>query len=125
VPEGHDFTNVDNLFMLGFRQVPRRPDRVRLDIAPAVREHAQKLVMEQGTPKWIQPTVLYEVGINLELGTDECLVIAPSSVALDTSTSVGRVFLMEERPAARVEMVLVVIPMIRQAIEQTVPRAPR
>lgn len=116
--EGHDFSSVDNLFMIGFRQVPRHPERVFLDLAPAVREQQQKLVMEADMPKWVQMKTLYDVGIHTELGVNECIVVAPSSVAVNTSTSVGRVFMMEERPAARVELVLVIVPTIQRVVEE-------
>ena len=120
--EGHDFYSVDNLFMLGFRQVPRQPDHVYLDIAPAVRDQKQKLTM--GTDdriRWQQAQTIYQVGISTQLGVDECLVVAPSDVAVQTSTSVGRVFMMEERPAARVEKVLVIVPRVVGSLQELNP----
>lgn len=122
--EGRDFFAVDNLFMLDFRQVPRRPDHVRLNLTPAVRDQKQKLSLgEDGRPKWKAATSIYEVGITTELGVDECIVIAPSDVAVSTSTSVGRVFMMEDRPAARVEKVIVIVPRLVGNIAEVKPTA--
>jgi hypothetical protein len=124
--EGHDYYNVDNLFMVSFQQVARRPDHIQISIAPAIRDLHRKLFMgEDGQPKWEAPQTIYNVGISTELGIDECLVVSPSEVAINTSTSVGRAFLMEDRPASRVEKVLVIVPQLLGSLEEVKPGATR
>jgi hypothetical protein len=124
--EGRDYYSVDNLFMLSFTQVPRQPDHIFLSLAPAIRDQKQKLTLgDDGRPRWAAATSIYQVGISTQLGVDECLVIAPSDVAARTSTSVGRAFMIEERPASRVEKVLVIVPRLIGNIEEVKQPVPR
>jgi hypothetical protein len=116
-----DYDRCENLFAVNFRQTPRQPDRVQLSIAPAVREQKQRLAFDPGTGtiEWQQARSIYDLSIRLDLGADECLVISPSPRALDNSLAVGRIFLMEERPASIVEKVLVIVPILRTRVEAT------
>ena len=112
---GHDFEKCDDLFAISFRQTPREPDHVRLSIAPMIRAHKQLLEVTNPLTmavRWFQPQTLYDLGITLDLGVDQCLVIAPDQNAISNQTLVGRQFMMEERPAERVEKVLVIIPRV-------------
>lgn len=119
---GKDYAPADNIFAISFRQTPRTSDHVRLAIAPAVRELAERIVRgtaEEG-PKFLRPQTIYELGIELDLGADECLVISAADLAKQVKVSVGRSFMTEERPAQMVEKALVIIPRLRGELQEVI-----
>ena len=125
---GKDFEQVDNLFAFTFRRAPRHEDRVRVSLAPMIRDQKSKIeVVDRAKMRvrMTQPETLYDLGISTELGIDECLVIAPTKSALDNDSLVGRIFLMEDRPAERVEKILVIVPKVQGALIETTPTASR
>lgn len=122
--EGRDYERCDNLFAASFRQTPRKPDHVRISLAPMVRAQRQRMEVANLSTfevRVFQPQTLYDLGVELDLGVDECLVLSPTQAALDNQTLVGRIFMMEDRPAQRVEKILVVIPRLRGPLVETTP----
>ncbi len=115
----------ENIFALSFRQTPRTSDHVRLAIAPAVREFQERLTRGQKPgedPKFERPQTFFELGIELDLGADECLVISAADLAAQNKLVVGRAFMIEERPAQLVEKVMVIIPRLRGELKEVVPQ---
>lgn len=128
VYEGKDYEQCDNVFAVTFRRAPRHEDRVRITVAPMIRDQKSKMeVVNRQTMqvRQFQPETLYDLGITTELGVDECLVISPNAAALDNATLVGRIFLMENRPAERVEKILVIVPKVQGAVVETTPGTAR
>lgn len=122
---GKDYAPADNIFAISFRQTPRKSDHVRLAIAPAVREIAERIVRGNApgaAPKFLRPQTIFELGIEWDLGVDECLVISAADMANEVKVSVGRAFMTEERPAQIVEKALVIIPRIRGEMPEVAPK---
>ena len=117
--DARTFMRSQNLYVVAYRQLPRRPDEVHVDFAPAVRELSPVLNREPGaTELWIRPTTIYALGISSELAADQCIVIAPSPVAVDNSLVLGRAFLMEEGPATRTERILLIVPRVLRLADE-------
>lgn len=126
--EGKDFERCDNLFAITFRRAPRHEDRIKLSITPIVRDQREKIEVvdrESMRVQMFQPESLYDLGVQTELGINECLVIAPNANALENKTNVGRIFLMEDRPAERVEKILVIVPKVKGSVIETTPGTAR
>lgn len=122
--EGRDYEASDDLFAITFHRAPRHQDRVCIAIAPMIRGHKQKFAIanpETLQVRMVPPETLYDLGVQVELALNECLVIAPSSAALENPSLVGRAFLMEDRPAERIEHVLVIIPRRQGTLTETTP----
>lgn len=123
--DGRDFVRVEDLFAIGFRQTPRHQDQLRLTMAPLIRAlqshiEANPLTLDV---KRVKSQSLYELGIKFDLSVGECVVIAPNEAATTNAMLVGRVFMMEERPAERVEKVLVIVPSIAGTLTEVPPTA--
>lgn len=121
---GHDFVAIDNLFAITFRRAPRKQDRVRIKLTPMVRDQRARLEVRDLRSMKVDLSrrqSFYELGVDTDLGLDECLVIAPASSALSNQTSVGRIFMMEDRPAERVEKILVIVPRLQGTLVETTP----
>lgn len=117
---GKNFEPCDNAFAINFRRARRSEDRVRIAIAPVVRNQRSRLEATVSGDSFkvreVTDQTIYGLGIEAVLGVDECLVIAPDPSAIDNETSVGRIFMMEDRPAQRVEKVLVIWPRKRATL---------
>lgn len=114
----------ENFFAISFRQTPRTNDHVRLALAPAVRELQERIVRgdtPDSAPKFARPQTFFELGIELDLGADECLVISAADLASQNRLVVGRAFMIEERPSQMVEKALVIIPRLRGEIQEARP----
>lgn len=120
---GRDYDLADNIFALTFRQTPRTSDHVRIAIAPAVREVQERLVRGSASegPKFQRPQTFFELGIDMDLGADECLIISSADLAKQVAVSVGRAFMTEERPAMLMEKALVIIPRMRGNLTEVTP----
>jgi hypothetical protein len=122
---GIDQERCDNLVYLNFRQVPRKPDVVRIALAPAVRSRVEKFRVEQNpagdrTFTLDKPETLYDAGLSVDVPIDHFLVVAPGPAAADYR-SIGRLFFVENSPAQQLERVVVIIPSLK-AIETDVVR---
>lgn len=118
--QGKDYEPADNIFALSFRQTPRTSDHVRLVIAPAVRELQERITRGDG-PRFERPQTFFDLGIELDLGANECLVVAAADPARQVKVSVGRAFMTEERPAQLVEKAMVIIPRLRGELQEVLP----
>jgi hypothetical protein len=125
---GNSYEPADNIFALSFRQTPRTSDHVRLAIAPAVRESQERLVRGAGeSPKFARPQTFFDLGLELDLGADECLIISAADLSSQNRLVVGRAFMIEERPSQMVEKALVIIPRLRGELQEvlTPPKVQR
>ena len=119
--EGRDYDRADNIYVITFRQTPRQPDHVRVTLAPMVRSQRTEIRIvgdEDPEVKWVQDAVNFDLGLDCDLGADECIVVSPSAVALTNKLVVGRAFMMEERPAQMLEKVIVIKLRVPGTLEQ-------
>lgn len=119
--EGQSFARSQNLYVVAYHQLPRRPDKIYVSFAPAVRELRPQLRMDNGQVQWTPPDTIYALGIGCELGQDECVVIAPSPVATSVSSVLGAAFLIENGPAQQMERVMVIVPRVRNVVQTNTP----
>lgn len=119
--EMRDHDRSDNLYVLTFSQAPRAPDHVKVRLTPVVRERRLQIraVGDKDVPyEWTQDTTSINLGIDCDLAVGECMVLAPSAVAVTNSMVIGRAFLTEERPGQLVETVIVIVPTIVSELEE-------
>lgn len=116
--DGRDYARSQNLYVVGYHQLSRRPDHVAVEFAPAVRERRPMLSVTENGVSWRVPDTIFALGIRCELGPDECVIIAPSHVARTNGLVLGRAFLMDEGVAQRMERVLIIVPRVERIIRE-------
>lgn len=112
---GRTSEDSENFWGIAYAADPAKAGAVRIDICPGIRGTRRHLqVTPRGTGEYefeyVQPEAFYDLGLQLSLATGAVLIIAPTSQALTTESSLGNLFLVERRPEGMREHVLVFIP---------------
>ena len=127
---GKWYDRCSNLLYFAFEPVPRRPNRIRLALTPAVRMQNRKLIYTPipGKPdrevKYAGEESIYDANLVLDLPLADVLVVAPSLEARDRTT-LGHAFLIQQTPAEQRERLIVVIPRAFQRADEAAATAER
>jgi hypothetical protein len=118
---GLDTPRVDNLVYLSYRTTPRKPDSLRVSLAPAVRNNTEQFKVEelpdgQRNVSIERPETLYDCGLTVDVPMDHFAVVSAGPSATDYR-SVGRLFFIEDAPAEQLERVIVLVPSVRSMVE--------
>ncbi|HRK31997.1 MAG TPA: hypothetical protein PLD59_13040 [Tepidisphaeraceae bacterium] len=111
---GRTYERCTNLFSIGFEPTPRKPGSMRLTLAPVVRSERRRLEFsvlndERGEVQYVQPEMIYDCNLRLDVPMDSFIVVAPSPEAR-WPVSVGNAFLLTEGKSELLEQVLIIVP---------------
>jgi hypothetical protein len=98
--------------LLSFQSAPRKANHVRVALCPAVRSLRKRFeynLRNEAQPEiqWISPEQIYEMNLRADLPPDSFLIVAPSSEG-KWPTSIGSSFLVQDAPAERMELILLI-----------------
>lgn len=106
------YDDAENLFVLKFQPIPRRPGEVRIDLCPMVRS-LRKRPMPVGNEireiEFRAAEKLFDLRLSANLPLEKFLLIGPSPEAR-APMSLGHAFLITEGPTEERETVLLILP---------------
>jgi hypothetical protein len=112
-PVGRSYDQCDNTMVMSFQSTPRKPGLVRVELCPVVRALRTQIEVttlgDQREVKFVRPEHYYDLNLRVDVPMDEFLIVAPSPEGRWPS-SIGQRFLIQERPAALEETVLLLAP---------------
>lgn len=111
---GRTYEKCDNILSISFEPTPRRPGSMRFTMAPIVKSLRKRLEFsvlndERAEVAYVNPEMLYDCNLRLDVPMDSFIVIAPSPEAA-RPLSVGNAFLLGEGTSQREERVIIVVP---------------
>jgi hypothetical protein len=119
---GRTYDTCDDLLAIHFQPSIRAWANARISLSPIIRATRKRVeytpLNNPAQVEYVAPEKLYDLGLSADIPPGQFLIIAPSSEA-KYPTRIGHVFLVEDAPAGRYELVLVIVPHIYRAREQT------
>jgi hypothetical protein len=124
--EGRSFDASQNVMCLQFEAAQRKPGTVHVRLCPMIRTLRKRFVVvaddDHREIQYVSPEKFYDAGLRVDVPLETFMVVAPSSEAA-WKLSLGHRFLVDDGPAGRTELVLLLAPRLFQVRTEKVDEA--